>query len=51
MLLAIARGMTDVVPGKAGVATIEVYRDERSLLTSASSKIAHVKDFQKHNKK
>ena len=43
--------MTEVVAGAAGAAAVEVYKDGRSLLTSAGSRIAYVKDLKKNYKK
>ena len=43
--------MTEVVAGAAGPAAVEVYKDGRSLLTSAASRIAYVKDLKKNYKK
>ena len=43
--------MTEVVAGAAGPAAVEVYKDGRSLLTSAGSRIAYVKDLKKNYKK
>ena len=39
--------MVDVVAGITSTTTIEVYKDGGSLLTSANSKIAYVKDLKK----
>ena len=43
--------MTEVVAGAAGAAAVEVYKDGRSLLTYAGSRISYVKDLKKNYKK
>ena len=43
--------MIDVVSTTVGATTVEVYKNGRSLLTSANSKNAYVKDLKKNYKK